>query len=356
MTDASWLHTIDPFVFQFGPGVGVRWYGVAYLAGFAFAWWLLRALARRRLILLTPEQAGDAMLALVVGVFVGGRVGYVLFYQPSLLFEFTSTLPWWSLLAINKGGMSSHGGMIGVVLASLWIARRTKTPPLHVMDLVVFSAPAGLFFGRLANFVNGELLGRIVALPGEAGPWWSVRFPQELLSAHAPDVTAEQQRELLSLLDVVAPGWTADNGVGYVGAVDQLITAVQRGSGDIQAQLAPLLAARHPSQLYQAVAEGPVIFVILALIWRLPRRPGVIGSWFLIIYGALRFITEHWRLPDDHLTVQTILGLTRGQWFSVIMIVIGVVMLTLVIPKRNDSPIGGWGRRAEPASTPEHNS
>ena len=99
-----------------------------------------------------------------------------------------------------------------------------------------------------------------------------------------------------------------------------------------------------------------VIFVILALIWRLPRRPGVIGSWFLIIYGALRFITEHWRLPDDHLTVQTILGLTRGQWFSVIMIVIGVVMLTLVIPKRNDSPIGGWGRRAEPASTPEHNS
>ena len=128
MHDAAFLHTIDPFLFQFAPGVGVRWYGVAYLAGFVIGWWILHTLAKRRTILLTTDQIADAMLALIIGVFVGGRLGYVIFYQPSLLITFSSSPPWWGLLAINHGGMASHGGMIGVVLASLWIARRQKVP------------------------------------------------------------------------------------------------------------------------------------------------------------------------------------------------------------------------------------
>lgn len=344
MADAAWLHTLDPFVIQFTPTIGVRWYGLAYLVGFLVAWWLLRTLAKRRTILLTPEQVGDAMLALVIGVFVGGRLGYVLLYQPSLLIQFTSTPPWWGLLAINQGGMASHGGMIGVILACLWIAHRTKVPALHLMDIGTLAAPAGLCFGRIANFINGELLGRIVARPGEPGPWWSVRFPQELLSGHAPELTPDQQSRLLALLDVVAPGWDQESGIGYVGAVDRLISAVQSGAGDVARELATLLAARHPSQLYQAIAEGPVLFGALALIWMKPRRPGVIGSWFLMIYGALRILTEHWRLPDDHLQAPTMLGLSRGQWLSALMIIAGAAALTLILTRKRRQPIGGWRR------------
>lgn len=348
MADAAWLHTLDPFVVQFSPTLGVRWYGLAYLAGFLVAWWMLRALAKRGSILLTPQQVGDAMLAFVIGVFVGGRLGYVLLYQPSLFIQFSSTPPWWGVLAINQGGMASHGGMIGVILACVWVSHRAKVPALHLMDLVTLAAPFGLFFGRLANFINGELLGRVVAPPGEPGPWWSVRFPQELLSGHAPQLTAEQQSQLLSLLDVVAPGWDQPGGVGYGGAVDRLISAVQSGVGDVGRELALLLAARHPSQLYQAVAEGPVLFGALALIWLKPRRPGVVGSWFLMIYGALRIATEHWRLPDDHLLTPTLLGLSRGQWFSAAMIVAGALCLAFILARGKRPPVGGW-RRREPA-------
>src|SRR5690606_19904576 len=122
--------------------------------------------------------------------------------------------------------------------------------------LFAFAAPLGLFFGRLANFVNGELLGRIVAMPGEPGPWWSVRYPQELQTNHAPQLTADQQIQLYRLLDQVAPGWDEASGVGYESAIDRLIAVVQQGASGVARDLAPLLSARHPSQLYQAVAEG----------------------------------------------------------------------------------------------------
>lgn len=351
MIDAAWLHTFDPFVIRITPGFGVRWYGVAYLAGFLFAWWMLRALAKRRTILLTPVQVGDAMLALVIGVFVGGRLGYVLLYKPSLLWQFTSTPPWWGVLAINQGGMASHGGMLGVIVASLWVARRVKVPALHVMDLVALAAPAGLFLGRIANFINGELLGRIVARPGEPGPWWSVRYPQELRTEHAPALTDDQRSRLLSLLDVVAPGWDAPGGIDDTDAVNRLIDAVQRGAGDLARELAPLLAARHPSQLYQALAEGPILFGALALIWLKPRRPGVVGAWFLMLYGVMRVLTEHWRLPDDHLATPTWLGLSRGQWLSAAMIVAGAAALWIIVARRRAEPIGGWRQRVNQSSS-----
>ncbi|RMH28464.1 MAG: prolipoprotein diacylglyceryl transferase [Planctomycetota bacterium] len=350
MADAAWLHTLDPFAIRFTHTFGVRWYGLAYLAGFLCGWWLLRAMARRRWILLTPEQVGDAILALVLGVFLGGRIGYAVFYQPSLFVTFTSSPPWWGMLAINQGGMASHGGMIGVILACVWSARRSGVPTLHLLDAVSLAAPIGLFFGRLANFVNGELLGRIVAMPGEPAPWWAVRFPQELLTGHRPALTDDQQARLLALLDQVAPGWDQPGGAGATAALERLIEAVQRGTPGLTERLAPLLAARHPSQLYQALAEGPVLLAALWLIWRRPRRPGVVGAWFLMIYGALRIVTELWRLPDDTLAVPRVMGLSRGQWLSAAMILSGAVALWVVTRRRGAAPLGGWGKATDRAA------
>ncbi len=355
-TLAAWLHDLDPFAVRIAGDFGVRWYGLAYIAGFVAAWFIWRALARRGACLLKPERVSDAMVGVVLGVLIGGRLGYVLFYQPSLLVDFSSSFPFWGLLAINQGGMASHGGMLGLIAASLWIARVEKVPAPHVLDLLCLVAPIGLFLGRVANFVNGELLGRVVAPPGESGPWWSVRFPQELLTDHAPKLTLEQQSRLLDLLQRVAPSET-EAGLEPDGslapAIKRLIAAVQNNVPGIPEDLAPLLASRHPSQLYQALAEGPVLGAALWLVWMRPRKAGVISAVFLIVYGALRVVTEIPRLPDDYLANPHILGLSRGQLLSILMILAGAILLPILM-KRAAPRIGGWrGGSSREASLPQ---
>ena len=354
-TLAAWVHSLDPWIVQFTPTFGIRWYGVSYLLGFAMAYFVLLRLSKTGRSLIPAERLPDAMMWLVGGVLIGGRLGYVLFYQPSLFVQFDGSFPFWGVLAINQGGMASHGGIAGVIVASVRIARGWRAqdgsivgraPVLHVTDLVALVAPIGLFLGRIANFINGELLGRIVAGAGERAPWWSVRYPQELRGWNAPGVRVEgehtpaltlaQQDELTGLvLKVRQPDDT------YPRAIDRLI----EHAGEFSAELARVVSARHPSQLYQAAAEGIAVGVALWLIWCKPRRPGVIGAWFLIVYGALRIVTEFYRLPDAHLIAPRIAGLSRGQWLSVAMIVAG--MLLLVWRRtRPDEPLGGW-RRAQ---------
>lgn len=339
-TLAAWLHDIDPFVFRITGEFGPRWYGMAYIVGFVAAWWLFRTLARRGRTMLEPAQAFDLVFVIAVGVLLGGRLGYILIYQPSLLTDFSSEPPWWGVLRINQGGMASHGGMVGVVLACAWFARRTKIPTLHLLDLMALAAPIGLFAGRIANFINGELLGRIVANPGEPAPWWSVRFPQEILTRYNCGRTPEQELALQRLLESHALATDTDLGP----AAMRVIEGVQQGDAGLAGQITPLLSARVPSQLIQATAEGLVLFVALWLIWSKPRKPGVIGAWFLILYGVLRVVTEIWRLPDDHLLHPRLLGLSRGQWLSVAMVLIGLATLRIVT-KRAIEPIGGWRRR-----------
>jgi len=316
MTLGAWFHTIDPTALHITDAIQIRWYGLSYVLAFLIGWLVLRRLADRRLIAIPKERAGDAILLLMVGVLVGGRLGYVLLYEPSLMWSFDSSPPWWGLLATNRGGMASHGGMIGVVLACLAIARGWRGPeqerigrcsPLHVMDAMALVAPIGLFLGRIANFVNGELLGRIVAMPGQPAPWWAVRFPQEVLSGHEPNLSPEQQE---ALYQVVSP-WMSQ-GLSFQSAYQRVLDAIHRGSPELVRQLEPLISARHPSQLYQAFAEGIVLGSVLWWIWRKPRVPGVIGAWFLIVYGVLRIATEFWRLPDAHLAVQRPMGMSRG--------------------------------------------
>ncbi len=349
----GWTNDLNPIIFTI-LGVSIRWYGVSYLAGFAVAWLALRQLAKREAVLVPRRRIEDFMVIMAVGVLAGGRLGYVLFYEPSLFLTFEPNFPFWGVLMINKGGMASHGGIIGVIIASFYISRGFKTEggtregkcsPLHIMDIAAFLVPFGMFFGRLANFINGELLGKIVAMPGQIAPWWAVRFPQELLTGHAPPLTDEQSAQLSRLIEANRLPGESD-----YGAVMTIISRIQHGSVELKEQLEPLLAARHPSQLYQAAAEGIVLGVILWFIWRKPRLPGVVGCSFMISYGVMRILTELYRLPDDNLAVARFAGLSRGQWLSAAMIVVGAVALSIII-RRGGDKIGGWAvRHAKPES------
>jgi len=344
-TLAAWVHDLSPFVWRFSEDFGIRWYGLSYAASFLIAWLLLRWLASRGATSIPRERSGDVILMGVAGVVIGGRLGYVLFYQPSLLWSFSHTPPWWGLLAINQGGMASHGGMIGVITAAWFVSRGFKTPDgqrvgrtsmLAVLDTFALLTPSGLLLGRLANFVNGELLGRIVADPGQPARWWAVKFPQERLpgSGHEPLLTGDQQLGLHELVNSVRlPSESFD--ASYV----RLVGLIQHGRHDLAARLEPFLAARHPSQLYQGFAEGIVVGLVVWAVAARPRHAGVVGSTFMITYGVLRIITEqYWRLPDA-LAVQYIYGLTRGQWLSIGMIITGLVGIGL---SRRQPPVGGW--------------
>lgn len=329
LTLAAWLHDLDPFAIRLTETFGVRWYGLSYVAGFIAAWAILRALARRGRIALSPMQVGDLIFAVIVGTLVGGRLGYCAFYRPALFTDFRAEIPFWGVLALTEGGMASHGAMIGITIACAWFARKHRLSLLHLMDCLALVAPVGIVLGRLANFVNGELLGRIVAPPGEPAPWWAVKFPQELTEGHAPPLDSDQSLRLAELATSVArPGdddWTA---------LQRLIEAVQAGNADLQRDLAPLISARHPSQLYQAVAEGIVVGAVLWLAFARRGPAGVISALFFIVYGAGRIATEFIRLPDAHLIVQRYAGLSRGQWLSALMILAGIAMLAWAVRRR----------------------
>lgn len=355
LTFAAWLHTLSPFLVRFTDEFGIRWYGLSYVLGFLAGWAWLRFLARRGLTPLSEQRVGDAMVSLVLGVVVGGRLGYCLFYQPSLLTDFGGGFPFWGVLRLTQGGMSSHGGMLGVALAAWWIARGVRqqsgevtgrVPLLHVFDLVALAATPGLLFGRLANFVNGELLGKIVAMPGEPAPAWAVKFPQEAFTGHAPPGQAEA---LAPLVHAYRVGAESDEQT-----YERMLRLIQSGgqSGrELAAKLEPFIAARHPSQLYQGVCEGLIIAAALWLIWKKPRTPGIIGSSFLALYGVLRIATETIRLPDADLAVQRIAGLSRGQWLSVLMLA-GAGALAWASVKWGGEKLGGWGVRPAAPDSP----
>ncbi len=349
MTLASWFHNLSPFAVRFGQDVGIRWYGLAYLAGFAVAYLMMRGMAKRGLSLIPADRVGDAMLWFIGGTLVGGRLGYALVYDRSLFFQWQGGAPWWGLLAINQGGMASHGGMVGLALATWRVSCGFKdergvtigrAPWLHVLDIVALVSPAGIFFGRIANFVNGELLGEIVAQPGVEGPWWAVQYPQELdwKRADLPQ-TSEQWTQIDALAGRIAPG--QPDGIGL-----HRLAHESWNYPDIATALKPLISSRHPSQIYQAVAEGLVVGGLLWLIWARPRKPGVIAAWFLIAYGILRIATELIRLPDAQLVVKRYFGLSLGQCLSVGMIVIGAWLLAFAARKPAEKLGGWWAKRA----------
>ena len=317
---AAWLHDLDPFAIRFTGDFGIRWYGLSYLLGFALGYLLVRRVVTVGISTLKPQHVADLIVTLAIGIVVGGRLGYCVFYRPELLITFYDYLPWWGVLAINEGGMASHGGMIGGIIAAFIFARRHHHDLPHLLDLFAFGTPLGLFFGRLANFWNGELLGR----PARDLPW-AVKFPQELW-------------------DRPEAAYHAMSATG-LDSVSTIIEAVQRGDDRVRAVVEPILIPRHPSQLYAAVMEGLVVFAVLLWVWRVPRKPGVVASSFSIAYGVMRIVDEFFRRPDVHLMDAefAVLGITRGQWLSVLLVCVGLWGIWWS-RRRDTTPMGGWRR------------
>ena len=251
-------HDLDPFIVRFGETFGVRWYGLAYLLGFFCAYLLLRWQQKQGWLELDKEQLLDLLLFSAIWMIVGARVGYVIFYNLSAWGDD----PFY-IFYVWEGGMSFHGGLLGILGSLGWYYYRQKLSFWELADAAPLAATPGLMFGRIANFINGALWGR------PTGGEWGVVFP----------------------------------------AADSL--------------------PRHPSQLYEAALQGPVLLLILLVIRRYYNRRAVPGIAFMVSYGILRFGVEFFRAPDPHLGYSW-LGLTRGQIFSGLMVVAGCVVWFLL--------------------------
>jgi len=254
----------DPVALQVGP-ISVHWYGISYLVAFALFWWLARlrlqqpsmqAFEQQGSIRFQPQHVDDLLFYGVIGVLLGGRLGYVVFYQPLYFLQHP-----FEVFAVWQGGMSFHGGMLGVLVAMWVFARRHHSNFWIITDWIAPAVPLGLASGRLGNFINGELWGRVASsdLP------WAMVFPQ----------------------------------AGF--------------------------EPRHPSQLYQFALEGILLFVILWGMCKRQQLMGRISAGFLVGYGAMRFVAEYFREPDAHLGLLG-LGLSMGQWLSVPMIMLGIII------------------------------
>ncbi|HEY1582037.1 MAG TPA: prolipoprotein diacylglyceryl transferase [Chthoniobacterales bacterium] len=303
---AYYLHAFDPFIFRIYGDFGPRWYGMAYVLAFACGFWLLRILAERGYTELRVEQVGDFITwGALFGVMLGGRLGYVLFYRPEMLRDPLSIFRVW------EGGMSSHGGMIGLIIFTYWYAWRHKLSWTNLGDNLVVVAPVGLFFGRCANFINGELYGRLTNVR------WAMLFPKELLE---PGHAGEAGRALLAA-QTVAPGLTS---------AEEVVNALPHNPA-LREALRPILTPRHPSQIYEALLEGVLLFTILWLVRTRTRQPdGVLTGLFFICYAIFRIFVEYFREPDASL----IAGFTRGQFFSFFLIAIGLAFI--IVAKLRD--------------------
>jgi phosphatidylglycerol:prolipoprotein diacylglycerol transferase len=244
----------DPIALSVGP-IAIRWYGLMYLAAFGFVWWLGTRRINQGRAPIERTQFDDMLFYGILGVIVGGRLGYVIFYKAAYFLQHPL-----EVFAVWQGGMSFHGGFLGVLIAMAWFSRKNGKHWLDIMDFVAPLVPLGLAAGRLGNFINGELWGRVTDVA------WGMVF---------------------------------------------------RGAGP---------APRHPSQLYEMLAEGLLLFVVLWLYSSKPRPRGAVSGLFLAGYGVGRFLCEYTREPDDFLGLLA-LNMSMGQWLSAPMIVAGIAMM-----------------------------
>jgi phosphatidylglycerol:prolipoprotein diacylglycerol transferase len=248
---------IDPIIISIGP-LAIRWYALAYIGGLLLGWQGMKRLSRHSPKAMTEQHAEDMLLWLTLGVVVGGRIGYVLFYDLAYFLDYPS-----KILQVWLGGMSFHGGILGVAVAGYMFVRKYDLEFLKVADVVACVSPIGLFFGRIANFINGEHFGR----PTDVG--WAMVFP--------------------------------------------------RGGPE----------PRHPSQLYEAMLEGLLLFIILHLLWRneaIRTKPGILTGVFLAGYALARGALEFVRVPDQVIDL-ALAQITIGQLLSLPMLLIGLYLI-----------------------------
>lgn len=300
---ATYVHDLNPVLLRINDAIQLRWYGLAYLAGFIGGFYLLRHLARRGLWVFKPEMTGDFIAAAALfGVFIGGRLGYALLYDQSLLVSFDAKFPCWDLLRVWKGGMASHGGILGLVIFTWFYAKKHKVTWTGLGDGLCVVAPVGLFCGRVANFINGELYGRVAH-----GVAWAVKFPLSL-TEEPNEVQSAAWQECTRLKPELA----------NTESLDSLIAAA-RENPEISQVLGNYLPERHPSQIYEALLEGALLFAILWIVRvRFPKAPdGLLTGLFFGLYALLRIFGEHFREPDA-----AMIGfLTKGQFFSLFMFI-----------------------------------
>lgn len=350
----NYVHSISPIALPIYNELAIRWYGLAYLAGLLLGLFLVQRMVKRGGLNFEYEQLSDFLTWAALGVMIGGRLGYCVFYSPDLLLSFSGSFPFWGVLEVWKGGMASHGGMMGVLFASYMYGRKYNISWFHVNDVTVLGGSLGFFFGRLANFINGELYGRVVEKPIT----WAVKFPQEMsewLSTYHDKLyslkdTAEAVAGSKGLPDNLSSevwlSWVSNFNTNRA-ANENVRTVVYwlqeqavAGNKVVLENLSTVLSARYPSQLIQAVLEGLLVFIILNIIWLKPRKPGVITAWFGILYSIARVIGEQFRMPDTGIGFQA-LGLTRGQWLSLALFVASLVVLYFA--KKSDAKkIKGW--------------
>ena len=247
------INNIDPVALQI-MSFEIRWYSLAYIAGIVIGWLLCKKIFIQKSDI--NEKFDDYITYLIIGIIVGGRLGYIIFYNFN--YYLNNIL---DIFKIWQGGMSFHGGLLGIILASIIFAKKNNQDPFEYMDLVSLVAPIGIFFGRLANFINSELYGTTTEV------LWSVTFTK----------------------------------------VDNL--------------------SRHPSQLYEAITEGVILFLILVYFRKKNylTKPGLISGLFLIFYSIFRFFVEFFRVPDEQLGY-LILNLSMGQIISLIFVTIGTIL------------------------------
>lgn len=290
-----WVHDLSPFLVRFTDSFGIRWYGFAYVLGFFFAYLLLRQLVRRGCSELREDQVADFItFAALFGVMLGGRLGYMFLYN----WEEFSQRPW-IFFQFLKGGMASHGGILGLVIFTWVYARITKLSWPGLGDNLVVVSSIGIFLVRLANFVNGELYGRITE--SRIG----IVFPRALHHESPVLITEALDRF-------------------HATSIEHLVE-MARTSESVQVYLAGMLSARHPSQLYEAVLEGLLLFLVLLAVrlkWK-NLYHGVLTGLFFLLYAAGRIFVENFREPD----AEQIAGLTRGQFYSTFMILVGLGFL-----------------------------
>ncbi|MEM9839037.1 MAG: prolipoprotein diacylglyceryl transferase [Pseudomonadota bacterium] len=295
---------INPVLIQLGP-LPIRWYALAYLAGITLGWVYIARLIQEQPLWnprgsirnpdkppLDKAQLDDFVSWIILGVILGGRLGFVAFYRPELMWESVSSwptlfgsVPIWPPLAVWTGGMSFHGGLIGVAVVTILFSRKRKTDALRIGDLLACTAPIGLFFGRIANFINAELYGRAT------DSWIGMKFPERF--------------------DYEDNQWVID----------------------------PNAVARHPSQLYEAALEGLVLFLVLRVAitrFRLLRFRGACTGVFLAGYGLARFFVEFFREPDTY--AATLGFLTRGMMLSLPMVAIGLFFFWRAHPSFGATP------------------